>query len=675
MDNLNPEAIPQAPKKLFFSSFLRFFRTRKKTTILIIVLLAGSIGWYAYAQKNSAAGETRYVLAAVSKGSAITTVTGSGQVSGENQIDVKPEVSAPLVKYLVKQGDQVKAGTPIAQLDPTDGQKGVRDAQQSVHDARLSVDSAKLALQKLQEPADASSLLQAQHAVAQAQRNLDTLMAGADKNSIASAQADLQINQNNVKMSSDGVTPQIVRDAYDDAVSALKTSIQTLQDSLQSCDAVLAVDNQQANLAFKNLFLDQRLLSEATTAYSSTKEKYLPLKAETDQMSTFGADVASIDAALQDAIAALNAAQEMGRDTYDLTLSMIPSSSYTATNISSLSNTVQSIQSDAISKASEVVSVQRAITDAHTTYQTSVLNLQKTQATLDTLLSEPKPEDVATDKETLAEAQAALVKLQAGSDTYDVKSAQQVIQQKLSSLTQAQSNLGDAQKTLSEYTVLMPFDGLIANLPLKPGDQASNSIAVATIVSSDMIATITLNEVDVVNVKVGQNATLTFDAVPDLTIAGKVAEINSIGTTSQGVVSYTVKIDFQTQDTRIKPGMSVSASVITASHVDVLTVPNGAIHTTNGASTVSVLKGVPAEGLALTEGVTSQTAPETVQVETGLVDSSNTEITSGLSEGDAIVVKTTAASSKTKAVGSTTQSSSSLLRGVSGGFSGPPPGQ
>ena len=65
---------------------------------------------------------------------------------------------------------------------------------------------------------------------------------------------------------------------------------------------------------------------------------------------------------------------------------------------------------------------------------------------------------------------------------------------------------------------------------------------------------------DFLTIKVGDKATLTFDAVTDLSISGQVAEIDTVGTVSQGVVSYALKIAFDTQDTRVKPGMTVSAA-------------------------------------------------------------------------------------------------------------------
>ena len=97
-----------------------------------------------------------------------------------------------------------------------------------------------------------------------------------------------------------------------------------------------------------------------------------------------------------------------------------------------------------------------------------------------------------------------------------------------------------------------------------------------------------LNEVDIAQIKINQKATLTFDAIQDLTIAGTVLEVDSIGTTSQGVVTYGVTIGFDTQDQRIKSGMSASASIITNSKTDALLVPNSAIKSSGGSNYVQM---------------------------------------------------------------------------------------
>src|SRR6185369_12071403 len=130
-----------------------------------------------------------------------------------------------------------------------------------------------------------------------------------------------------------------------------------------------------------------------------------------------------------------------------------------------------------------------------------------------------------------------------------------------------------AQTNYSNNIIIAPFDGVIAKLSLQRGDQASASTAVATLVTKQQIAQISLNEVDAVNVKQDQKATMTFDAIDGLSMTGKVVEIDTIGTVSQGVVSYSAKVALDTQDDRIKPGMSVNVSIITDVAPDVLAVP------------------------------------------------------------------------------------------------------
>jgi len=154
------------------------------------------------------------------------------------------------------------------------------------------------------------------------------------------------------------------------------------------------------------------------------------------------------------------------------------------------------------------------------------------------------------------------------------------------------------------------------------------------------VAEISLNEVDVAKIKVGQKATLTFDAVPDLTIAGVVSQVDLIGTVSQGVVNYGVKIMFDTQDERIKTGMSVSAAIVTDFKAGVLLVPNSAIKQGIDGPMVQVLNGVKIDSNTANLGVTSKTLPETVTVQTGLANDTQTEITDGLKEGDQVVTRT-----------------------------------
>lgn len=156
-----------------------------------------------------------------------------------------------------------------------------------------------------------------------------------------------------------------------------------------------------------------------------------------------------------------------------------------------------------------------------------------------------------------------------------------------------------------------------------------------------------VNEVDIPKVKVGQNATVTLDAFPNETFVAKVESVDSVGTTSSGVVTYNVYLNLVAPPTDIKPGMTASIAIQTARHDNVISVPTAAVQTANGTSYVRVLK----------NGKVS-----TVEVTTGISDDSNTEIDSGINEGDVVVTGTNATTT-----GTSTSSPFSSFGGARGG--------
>ena len=165
---------------------------------------------------------------------------------------------------------------------------------------------------------------------------------------------------------------------------------------------------------------------------------------------------------------------------------------------------------------------------------------------------------------------------------------------------------------------------------------------------------------DVAKIALGEKATLTFDAISDLTITGKVVQIDSLGTVSSGVVNYNVKISFDTGDIRVKPGMSVDAEIITNVKQDILTVPNSAIKTQGNASYVQMFDTALPAPTAGVQGSVSLVPPRNQTVQIGVSDDTSTEIVSGLNEGDQVVTKTITSTT------ATTTSAPSLLNAVGG---------
>ena len=138
--------------------------------------------------------------------------------------------------------------------------------------------------------------------------------------------------------------------------------------------------------------------------------------------------------------------------------------------------------------------------------------------------------------------------------------------------------------------------------------------------------------------KNGQKATLTFDAIEGLTISGNVAEVNLVGTVDQGVVNYALKVAFKSDDNRIRPGMSISASIVTDIKENVLIVPASAVKTKNGEKYVEVFENTMPKNIA-ERGITSVVSPIQKKVTVGLSNDMSIEILSGLDEGDQIVVR------------------------------------
>ena len=151
----------------------------------------------------------------------------------------------------------------------------------------------------------------------------------------------------------------------------------------------------------------------------------------------------------------------------------------------------------------------------------------------------------------------------------------------------------------------------------------SSSSGFAEIVNTNSLTmTVAFSESDISKVAVGQPATVTLDALPGVELAAHVSQISLVGTTSSSVVSYDATLSLDQNDNRIKPGMSASASVITGQASGV-TVPNAAVTGTGSLGTVTLDK----NGKDVTQ-----------QVVVGLRGDSRTQIISGVSAGDQLVI-------------------------------------
>ena len=126
-------------------------------------------------------------------------------------------------------------------------------------------------------------------------------------------------------------------------------------------------------------------------------------------------------------------------------------------------------------------------------------------------------------------------------------------------LENARAQVAAAEGTLSNYVLTAPFDGVVMDLAVSVGEQIgpeSRAVSIAD-TSSWMIETTDITELEVVDVEVGQTVRFTADALPDVELNGKVIAVSQSAFTQSGDVLYTVYIEVEDVDPRIKWGMTV----------------------------------------------------------------------------------------------------------------------
>jgi RND family efflux transporter MFP subunit len=193
----------------------------------------------------------------------------------------------------------------------------------------------------------------------------------------------------------------------------------------------------------------------------------------------------------------------------------------------------------------------------------------------------------------------------------------------------AKLNLESAELNLEKAVIVAPFDGVVTDVTITEGEEISTATlatpAISLVDTSEIEIRGFIDEIDVAMVKVGQAANITLDALPDEEVMGKVAFISLVSKARAGVVSYATTITLENPIAGLRDGMSATAEVIIERRDNVLLIPNRAIRGTLENPKVVVL-------------VDGQ--QEEREITLGLSDGINTEVLSGLEEGEEIVLPT-----------------------------------
>jgi RND family efflux transporter MFP subunit len=196
-------------------------------------------------------------------------------------------------------------------------------------------------------------------------------------------------------------------------------------------------------------------------------------------------------------------------------------------------------------------------------------------------------------------------------------------------LESAELSLESAELNLEKAVIVAPFDGVVAGITITEGKEISTATLATTAISlvdtSEIEMRGFIDEIDIATVQLGQAANIILDALPEEEVKGEVAFISPVGTALAGVVSYDTTITLENTVAELRDGMSATAEVIIERRDDVLSIPNRTIRGTTESPKVIVL-------------VDGQ--QEWREITLGLSDGINTEVLSGLEEGEKVVVPT-----------------------------------
>jgi multidrug efflux pump subunit AcrA (membrane-fusion protein) len=314
---------------------------------------------------------------------------------------------------------------------------------------------------------------------------------------------------------------------------------------------------------------------------------------------------------------------------------------------------------------------------------------QKIQAqqNLDKLESQPATTPNHANDITIAERQLTSAKQSVGTAETSLDAAEIGVETANANLKSAQKSYDDALADTKSTVVTAPITGVITALPISVGSQvtagttssasssgsgggsssssaggatssggtaatgsSSSSSSGSAITISDMSSIkvqVSVSEVDIPSIARGQKAVVTFDSLPGKTFDGKVGEVSPNGTTSSGVVNYTVDVNLNSLDPSLKPDMTATADITTLVAADVLVVPSAAVKNEGSTKYVNVVD------------PSGQVKKQTVTV--GVSDDSYTEIKTGVTAG--VTVSTSAST----ATSNSSRSGGGFMPGGGGG--------
>ncbi|MEO8289135.1 MAG: HlyD family efflux transporter periplasmic adaptor subunit [Chloroflexota bacterium] len=561
-----------------------------------------------------------------------------------------------------------------------------------ISQAEAALRQAEANLESVKQPATPEKINQAQAAVREAQAKYDSLKAGATPEDLKAAQAAVDqavANFNKVKAgatSDDIAGAQAKLDqakaARDQTASnASNVKEQARLDVVQASNALQNAQDAYGKIKYDNDHVNPKDLNDddrnrEAKALRDVQDAQARVDQATSTYETARANeiaqLNSADAAVREAQAAFDKLKA-GPTTQDIAIAQSGVDSANAKlnalkagpkpeDLAAAQAGVDQAQAqlnamNAGGSASDVAAAQAGVDKAKAALDqlkaggsandiaAAQGDVDKAEAALDKLLAGATPEELRQAQQAVVQAQANLDKVKKGPTADDIKAAQAKVDAAQAALDKvkagstptelaileqqialAQITVTNATAQISDAQLKSPISGTLLSMDIEIGETVGGQQKVAVVADTNTLRIkADVDEIDVGKVSAGQAVTVTLDAYPGVKLAGKIERLAPGATQKQGSTIYQATISF-TPGEGVTPreGMAASVDITAQRKENVLLLPNRAFETVGTRQYVTILDN-------------DQTRK--VEVETGLSNYADTEVISGVAEGQAVVIK------------------------------------
>ncbi|MGA9350910.1 MAG: efflux RND transporter periplasmic adaptor subunit [Anaerolineae bacterium] len=577
-------------------------RTRWIILAAVAVVVVAAVVWFVNEQPLAQFRQNR-TLAANPEGDQIVTAfigdlsagaTASGRLLPRREAQLALGIVGQVEGVYVQVGDKVQAGDVLIQLEASSLERAVRSAEQS-----LAIQEANLA--ELRAGASEEDIAVAEASLESAKAGLAGAQAGS-----AGAQASLTSAQAGLISAKSALTKaELARDALADADVTAKANLKSAQAGLSSAQAQLDALLEGT---------DAETIEQARLNWEQAKNNLWKAQLERDAVNGNPASPGYARDQMKAAVANAEIAVRLAEISYQQAQEGATEEAIAVAwaSVAAAEAQVTNAQAQLDDIGDQIAQAEAAVTQAEATVAQA--ESQVAQAEAGVLQAEA---GVLQAEAAVAQAEANLAILLQGASGEKITIAE-------AQVAQARISLEDAQDNLAKAALVAPFDGVVTEVYVTEGEWASG-LSVELVDTGSLEVVLDMDEIDIGAIAVGQPTIVILEAWPDEKLTGEVVSIAPKAKVQSEIVTYQVHLSLQAGDLPILTGMTANAELVTANRENVLLVPNRAITADRqqGKYYVNLVQG--------------DTRVKT-EVTVGLRDNNFTEITSGLEEGDQLVI-------------------------------------